>query len=108
MLVSYLFLIGLTLNSCSSDDNNQPCIQHFLDEFNMQPYDGQEITNQFFLTLHEYEGKQFALLGSHVADLLGQIPVDCDGNELCMELYSEDCNEVLQKAEMLGIIGISD
>ena len=74
----------------------------------MDPYNGQEITNQFFLTLHEYEGKQFALLGSHVADLVGQIPVDCDGNELCMELYSEDCNEVLQKAEMLGIIGISD
>ena len=105
-----LSLFILILVACNSEDElheNQPCIDHFLEQFELRPYNGGEVPcGKDYLVLFENESTSFALLHNDCADLLPQLLIDCNGRELCTYVTEAGCFEMVMESENLGIIGI--
>jgi hypothetical protein len=80
------------------------CIENVLVEQGMVAYTGQELGCSTFLTLYQFNGKQYFMLGNHCADMIAY-PFDCDGNKLC-ETNDEKCQQYLQSTKYIGVVGI--
>jgi len=114
-LIKYLllFVVGISVCiSCDQDDDKNPrqaCIDNYLDQFGMVPYDGVGdipcAINR--LVLYENDGSTFAVLRNGCNDLVEQLIVDCEGNEVCSYLATreDDCFEMVQQSTNVGIIG---
>jgi hypothetical protein len=82
------------------------CISDVLEEYEMIPYNGQDIGCRHFMTLHELRGKQYFVLGSHCADIVFTA-FDCEGNVLCSNGDDELCRDFQENAIELSIVGIA-
>ena len=102
MLISF---VGLQSCSKSSQSNNDLdiCISHFLEEFDMQPYDGEDLACKFHIIMYEHEGVYFSVLNSHCADLVQLTIYDCDGNVYC-KLEDSPCQ--ISGRTLVGVIGM--
>jgi hypothetical protein len=104
LLVIFLF-IGF---SCDRKDevtciNN--CMETYLKQNNMVSYKGEEIGCKKFVSLYEYQNKQYYVLGSHCAEIASN-PTDCSGNALCDSGNEKVCNDFFANAKHIGIVGI--
>lgn len=59
------------------------CTEQFLEEFDMKPYEGEEIGCKFHIRLYQYNDIFFAVLNSHCHDLAPFTIYDCNGEEFC-------------------------
>jgi hypothetical protein len=80
------------------------CIENVLEKQGMVAYTGQELGCSTFLTLYEFDGKQYFMLGNHCTDMI-VYPFDCEGNKLC-ETNDEKCQQYLQSTKYIGVVGI--
>ena len=83
------------------------CIAKILQEYNMVPYDDQELGCNSFLVLYKFDGEQYFLVNNHCADMVSY-PFDCTGNKLCEIDGSPKCLRFYETAEYIDIIGIAD
>lgn len=97
--------------SCTKDklqsNVDYDCLESQLEEWDMIPYTGQELGCKFFVTLSHYEGKQYYTVGNHCADM-ATFHIDCDGNTLCETEYNLACENYMNHALHLGLVGIQD
>jgi len=102
-IILSLFFI---LTSCESRETAKDnCIDHFLSEFNMKAYDGEELGCHTFIMLYEYEGTYFAYMENRCADFVPFTVYDCDGEEFC---YTATGPCYIAESIYHGIIGISE
>jgi hypothetical protein len=104
-LLATLIFIGF---SCDKKDevtcvNN--CMETYLKQNNMVSYKGGEIGCKKFVSLYEYQKKQYYVLGSHCADVASN-PTDCSGITLCESGNEKVCNDFFANAKHMGIVGI--
>jgi hypothetical protein len=104
LLITFLF-IGF---GCDRKDevtcvNN--CMETYLKQNNMVSYKGEEIGCKKFVSLYEYQKKQYYVLGSHCADVASN-PTDCNGITLCGSDNNKVCNDFFANAKHIGIVGI--
>ena len=81
------------------------CIESYLKQNEMVSYSGEDVGCKFFLSLYEYQNKQYYVLYRHCADVAIN-PTDCNGNTLCENGNGKVCNEFFEKAKYIGIVGI--
>jgi len=79
------------------------CVDHFLSEFDMKAYNGEELECLTYIRLYQYGDIYFAYKNNHCADFAPFIIYDCNGNEFC--LTSEGPCYVQESIDH-GIIGI--
>lgn len=103
-LILILFISFLI--SCDSNktpDQENLCIEHFLEEFNMKSYEGEDLACKTFIRLHEFESILFAVKGNRCVDFAPFTIYDCDGEEFCFTSIGP-C--YIQESIDHGIIGI--
>ncbi|NDK54427.1 DUF6970 domain-containing protein [Pontibacter fetidus] len=81
------------------------CMESYLEQNEMVSYKGEEVGCKFFLSLYEYQNKQYYVLDSHCSDVAIN-PTDCNGNTLCETGNEKECNEFFKKTKYIGIVGI--
>ncbi len=95
-------LITLCFIRCESNEENM-CITYFLDEFNMKPYNGEDLDCKTYIRLYEFEKTLFTLMNNHCADFAPFTVFDCNGEEFCFTSIGP-CH--IQESIDQGIIGI--
>ncbi|MFT4533061.1 MAG: hypothetical protein ACJA1A_000818 [Saprospiraceae bacterium] len=95
-------LVTVGFISCETSEEKL-CIAYFLEEFNMKPYNGEDLACKTYIRLYEYENTQFALMDNHCADFAPFTVYDCNGEEFCFTSIGP-C--YIQESLDLGIIGI--
>lgn len=88
--------------SCVDD-----CSDTYLKQNGMVRYKGEELDCKDFLSLYEYQNKQYYVLGNNCADIAIN-PTDCDGNSLCKSGDSKSCSTFFENAKYIGIVGIEN
>lgn len=58
---------------CKHEEIKINCIEDKLKENDMAKYQGEEIGCKFFLSLYEYDNKQYFLLGNYCADMVSYL-----------------------------------
>ena len=100
-------ILTLGIFSCNSTSpmghEEKACTQYFLNEFNMDPYNGEELGCKTHIRLYEFENTMFALKINHCADFAPFTIYDCDGEEFCFTSLGP-CH--IQESIDYGIIGI--
>ncbi len=86
--------------SCIND-----CLETYLQQNGMVSYKGEEVGCKYFVSLYEYQNKQYYVLGNHCADVANN-PTDCSSNTLCGTGNEKVCGEFFEKAKYIGIVGI--
>lgn len=71
----------------------------------MAKYQGEEIGCKFFLSLYEYDNKQYFLLGNYCADMVSYL-TGCYGKKLCENGEDKECKDFFENAKFIGIVGI--
>jgi hypothetical protein len=103
-LVLCIFLF-MCFGCCKHEEVKVNCIDDQLKQKGMAKYQGEEIGCKFFLSLYEYNNKQYFLLGNHCADMVSY-PTSCDGKKLCENADDKECKEFFDNATYIGIVGI--
>jgi hypothetical protein len=81
------------------------CMESYLKQNEMVSYKGEEVGCKYFVSLYEYQNKQYYVLDNHCVDVAIN-PTDCNGNTLCETVNGKVCNEFFEKAKYIGIVGI--
>lgn len=101
-LITICVLIASSLMSCNSNDENL-CVNHFLEEFDMKPYAGEDLACKTHIRLYDYEGVLFAVKINHCTDFVAFTIYDCNGKEFC---FTSEGPCYFHESIDLGIIGI--
>ena len=101
ILIVFLFLtIG-----CEKENDLEVCIEKFIVSNDLIEYRDQEIGGKFYYELNSYDGGYFFSVGHHYIDFVA-IPQDCNGNEICVDLTTDECLDLFDQARNLGIIAV--
>lgn len=103
-----LFLIFLTGFGCDKKDEVtciNDCMETYLQQNGIASYRGEEVGCKYFVSLYEYQNKQYYVLGNHCADVASN-PTDCNGNTLCENGNEKACSDFFEKAKYIGIVGV--
>lgn len=108
--VYYFILSTFLFISYGCDKNDEvtcisDCTKTYLEQNQMVSYKGEAIDCKYFLSLYEYQNKQYYVLGNHCADVASN-PTDCSGKTLCESEDEKACSEFFKNAKYVGIVGI--
>ncbi|AKD03680.1 hypothetical protein POKO110462_02405 [Pontibacter korlensis] len=104
VMIAFLFFSF----GCEKEDEvtcKNDCLDSYLKENGMVSYKGEELGCKNFLSLYEYQGRQYYVLENHCADV-AVAPTDCEGRPLCGSGDEESCSEFYQNAKYIGVVGI--
>ncbi|WP_157433468.1 hypothetical protein [Adhaeribacter aquaticus] len=109
-LGSYFLLIIFLFVSFGCDKKEEvtcimDCMETYLEQNKMVSYKGGEIGCKNFVSLYQYQNKQYFVLGNHCADIASN-PIDCNGKTVCGSGNELVCNELFKNAKYIGIVGI--
>ncbi|GHA79527.1 DUF6970 domain-containing protein [Pontibacter akesuensis] len=106
-ILAFMFFLFLGVSCDKEDDVTcvQDCLETYLEQNEMVPYQGEDPGCKFYLTLYEYKRKQYYVLGNHCADMV-VYPTDCNGNKLCEAAGDATCADFYENAKYIGIVGI--
>ncbi|WP_296622957.1 hypothetical protein [Marivirga sp.] len=101
-------LIGVILSifilSCNNDEVLKSCTDNKLEEYNLVPYNGQELDCNVILELYLYKNQQYFQLYNPCEYIL-TYPFDCENNVVCGKENQMSCNTFFDQAEYIGVIG---
>lgn len=104
-LLGFLISTAVIMSSCNSsadDLEKENCTEHFLNEFDMKAYSGEDLDCKTFIRLYQKAGIYYAVMDNHCVDFAAFTVYDCNGDEYCAgPCYDEDATD-------LGIIGIKE
>ncbi|MER2996923.1 DUF6970 domain-containing protein [Pontibacter populi] len=109
--ISFLSIFTILFFICLGCDKKEEvtcmddCLDTYLEQNGMVSYKGEEVGCKFFVSLYEYQNKQYYVLDSHCADVAIN-PTDCNGNTLCGNGNEKGCNDFFEEAKYIGIVGI--
>lgn len=105
-----LALALLFFAACNSENelmDQQACIDKFLEEFELNAFNGGEVPcGKNYLVLFKNETTTFAILHNDCADLQPQRLIGCNEQALCTYVTEDGCFDMVRDAENLGIIGV--
>lgn len=90
------------LDNCIDD-----CLETNLKQNGMARYKGEDLGCKYFLSLYEYQNKQYFMLNNNCADIEIN-PADCHGNFFCKSGDPKACSRFFDKAKYIGIVGIKN
>lgn len=100
-----IFLILIL--SCTNDEILKNCTDSKLEEYNLEPYNGQELDCNVILELYLYKNQQYFQLYNPCEYIL-TYPFDCENNVVCGQKNQMSCNSFYDLAESKGIIGFRE
>ncbi|MEO6037326.1 MAG: hypothetical protein ABIQ93_02865 [Saprospiraceae bacterium] len=105
-LFAFTFFL-LLLPACKKATADKPlsCVEQFIADHQLVPYNGQDLGCKFYTLLFELDGQQYFGLGAACIDML-TIPVDCSGNAYCTSIDAPELSYFYRNAAFIGIIGV--
>ncbi|MFN0216633.1 MAG: hypothetical protein ACKVT2_20430 [Saprospiraceae bacterium] len=100
-------VISLSIYACQHEGTSPAsnCVEQFIIDNNLIPYDGQDLDCNTYVSLFELDGKEYFYTDNPCADMLS-IPVDCEGVPYCSSVSSPELEYFLGNAVDKGIVGI--
>ena len=108
MRAIFIILGILLIYSC--EDQYQvdfDCLEQKLEDFDMVPYNNEDIGCAFYVELLVLNGTQYYHVDSHCADVQANLQ-DCWGTQYCNDDTSDLCTSIYANAERLGIVGYGE
>ncbi len=92
------------VSACKEHEGFNSCTQSKMEEYDLLPYDGQEIDCDHILDLYVLNNQQYFHLYNPCLYVL-TYPVDCEGNLACGKEGQVSCDTFYELAEYQGTIG---
>ncbi len=102
-LIVIFSILAIGLLSCKKEDGLIDCTDKKMKEYNLLPYNGEEIDCDHILELYVLNNQQYFHFYNPCL-FVGTYPVDCDGDVACGE-GKISCGTFYERAEYQGIIG---
>lgn len=101
--IVFITILALGLLSCNKEDRLIDCTDKKMKEYNLLPYNGEELDCDYILELYVFNNQQYFHLYNPCL-FVGTYPVDCSGEVACGE-GQISCSNFYERAEYQGIIG---
>lgn len=98
----FLFLITGCLKQHSIESE---CIVAAIRENNMIIYKDQDLGCKFYLSLYQFQNRPYFVLDNPCADIIPN-PIDCEGNQICLDMENPICKSFFINSKWIRIIGI--